>query len=234
MTSLTIQSIYGQGTANGYLYVQPNDPTAYPSGSGNATGNTLLNSIFTTHNVIEYKQSFPGATNAFLANAYEIHLNGFPDSLAYALWNTNLFSQVETASYYTIADCPNPMSINDPIPNGTNGDGWELEAIDAYCAWTITTGDPAITVGVADTEFDESHDDLVDNLIYHEDDSATPMPDCRHGTLVSGLVSAKPNNNAWTAGIGYNTTIAGYVVNTSTFCTGQPWQAVWRAFIDGT
>ncbi|MEL6944156.1 MAG: S8/S53 family peptidase, partial [Bacteroidota bacterium] len=206
-------------------------------------------------------QSFPNAKTAELQNIYEIHFQNKQwnkDRLKTAFSNLNLFDKIEFANYY-IADnqlkregghgytnsiltssCPEPLApVNDLYVsnNWVNNDA--LNLIEANCAWTITKGDPSIVVGIADTEFDDNHEDLK-NQIIHLSGNYTAPPECEHGTIVAGCVAAETNNSLGIAGIGYNTKIAGYKVysyvwydsNRNPRCGGNPWSGIWQAFQD--
>ncbi len=94
----------GQGSADAYLYVTPNTPSAYPSTGSNFTGSSTLDNILNQHQVVSYVESFPGApTSSFISNAYEIHLDGDYNSLYNALNATGMFDLIEAAPYYRTA-----------------------------------------------------------------------------------------------------------------------------------
>ncbi|RYX99837.1 hypothetical protein EON78_02550, partial [bacterium] len=123
-------------------------------------------------------------------------------------------------------------------PNDTfYGLQWNAQSIDADKAWTITTGNKAITVAVIDSGVDPDHPDLSGNLL--------PMIDMLqesgesdvykfgfneidyngkdgngHGTHVTGILGAMINNGKGVAGIAGNVSIlpikaANYEGNTS-------------------
>ncbi len=228
-----------------FLYVYPSESDAYPVDNAvgsNQTNNAQINQLFENYSVTSYSQSFPGAAaTASISNAYEIYLEGNIENFATSLWATGKFSCIQDYYFDELATCP--IDVNDPIvASQTDVQGtWHLESIDAFCAWEITTGDPGITIGIADIEFDESHSDLQQNLIFVEDE-VDIVPECQHGTSVAGAASADTNNATGMAGVGYNTTIAGYTTphfalydDEGIFrgCAGSPWRAMWRAFLDG-
>jgi subtilisin family serine protease len=50
------------------------------------------------------------------------------------------------------------------------------------------------------------------------------------------MAASQPNNGVFGAGIGYNTSIAGYIPINFQFTNGcgmQPWNGVWQAYLDG-
>jgi hypothetical protein len=250
-------NLYAQGTADGFLYVYPNDPSVFPSSTNPPyTNNATINNLFTSHNVVQYKLSFPGIQHPVLQKAHEIHLNGDVNALLVALENTGYYDTIELSGYYrtlntnTYTDnssrllagdcmgCTNPISFNDPDVS------WELDLIGAPCAWEITQGDPNIIVAVVDTEFDENHPDLTGKIAYEVGNDANVQLGCFHGTQVSGAVASDVNDGVFTAGVGNQTRIGGYVVeNTIPIdrdndgipdgCSGNPWPAASQAFMNG-
>jgi subtilisin family serine protease len=108
-----------------------------------------------------------------------------------------------------ISSCPNPVSLNDSWYQSVPDDRWPLDMIQAPCAWTISTGNN-MEIGIADTEFDTQHEDLKGKFTSV---SGTPVSSpATHGTLVSSVAAAIPNNGKGMAGVGYNATIAAGIV----------------------
>jgi subtilisin family serine protease len=114
---------------------------------------------------------------------------------------------------FSQAGCNNPVSINDPMYNQMIYNGIYprsvLDSTFAFCAWSITKGDPDIIVGVIDTEFDTTHEDMENTF---ESVVGPRVRDDNHGTGVSSLVASGTNNRKGMAGIGYNTRVRGYHV----------------------
>ena len=111
-------NLSAQGSAAGYLYVYPSDPSAYPNQQGNPSNPTLV-SLFQQYQVVLYTKSFPGALSEQLANTYEIHCNGNVFDLKTSLISTGLFESIEILGYYELANncptqCSNPLTVNDP------------------------------------------------------------------------------------------------------------------------
>jgi hypothetical protein len=229
--------VIAQGNADGYLYVYPSDPTAYPNQQGGVS-NLMLQNILSVHQVVSYVKSFPGAVRQQLQNAYEIHCDGDVGALKISLENTGLFEHIELEGYMQPAsrpllDCPepcsNPQSINDP------NSGYELTMPGYPCAWNITRGDPSLVVAVVDTDFDLANPDLQGQVI---DKVGTPLSGCaHHGTVVAGIIVGKANNGIGVAGVAPDVKVVGYVVPTpgtcNAGCNGSPWSPTWQAYRDG-
>lgn len=213
-----------------YFYVSTTESKYKPKlGETRMTNDTTLNSVFRNYNVVEYKQSFPCAKNEELQNFYEIHLaeGNDIDGFEIALRNSNTFDAIYKCDYYKPA-CENPILTNDTyiVNNWANNDA--LDLINAKCAWSITTGDPNIVVAVIDTEFEGTHEDLV-NTFEGIITVASPYNQ-DHGTLVTSAVACGTNNNKGIAGIGYNTRVKGYQVSAS---AANLWSNIWQAYLDG-
>jgi subtilisin family serine protease len=140
-------------------------------------------------------------------------------------------------AYSQSSGCPSPVPItNDPVynvsftPYGTFP-RYALDSIFAYCAWTITKGDPDIIVGVVDLEFDTLHEDMRNTF---ESVVGVRTSTSNHGTGVSSLVASGTNNGKGMAGIGYNTRVRGYHAseertNCGIYCV---WEQVKQAYRD--
>ncbi|NLJ82590.1 MAG: S8 family serine peptidase [Bacteroidales bacterium] len=214
-----------------YYYVSLSNEKATPNQQEKGMSNDeKLNLIFKEFEVKSYRQSFPGAKNAELRNYYEIHLpdsfikSKSIDSFDSLLKNSKAFDAIYRSDYYELA-CDNPVPINDTwiANNLINNDA--LNLLNAQCAWTITTGDPNIIVGVIDTEFDTTHEDLI-NTFVGAVGSQTYFQN--HGTSVSSCVATGTNNSKGIAGIGYNTRVKGYHADGGTL-----WNNIWQAYQDG-
>jgi len=234
---MSINSI-GQNTQ--YLYVEIDNGNKKPvSDSTILTNDVIINNAFNQFRVIAYYQSFPESNNPQLDRYYEIHALGSIDSLYDFFTNQGLFPAVYKAYYYKLAscNCPSPLPpVNDLlIANGTYSN-WPLNMIQANCAWSITTGNPSVPIGIVDSEFDLTHPDLAGEVSLVWNPNPT-VPSSTHGTSTSGIMTGKTNNGIGLASIGYNTKAKGYRVPQSLFYTYYPtphmWNAVWKAYLDG-
>ena len=189
--------------------------------------------------VHDYYQSFPGAKTKSLLDVYEIHFEGNPEQFEKALISNGCFNRVERMSYFKPTNvnddnCSNPESeVNDDWIEYGWANKSHLLMTQAYCTWTLTKGSYSNIVAIVDTEFDTDHEDLIGQFAYTSGSPSLYADSCRHGTAVSGLVAAKTNNNIGIASLGYNTRLAGYYVNVSSYCTGNPFNQVWQAYQDG-
>jgi subtilisin family serine protease len=145
----------------------------------------------------------------------------FAVALILTFLSLNLFSQT----------CNNPVAINDPYVSNADYNH-ALRLLDARCAWTITRGSRDIIVGVVDSEFDTTHEDLRNTFIGV---GGSGTDTYLHGTPVSSCVATGTNNDVGIAAIGYNTRVKGYRAATVNG-DAMPmvlWSQVLNAYNDG-
>ena len=147
-----------------------------------------------------YYQAYFNAQNPELLLFYVLSGQGNQDSMVTYLTSTNLFDVVKASGSAQVNGCVNPLPVvNDSLI------GYHLDLIDANCAWSITTGDTNIVIGIADTEFDSGHDDLDGQVNYIGGPHSIYG---EHGTGVAGCAAAKTNNAKGIAAIGHNCRLA--------------------------
>jgi subtilisin family serine protease len=110
------------------------------------------------------------------------------------------------------------------IPNDTNWNSqWYLQSSDSFSigadsAWTFTTGNPSVLVGVVDGGLDRNHPDFIGRQIsglnvveplkdYSDDQDETWPAPGNHGTPVTGLIAAMGNNITGVAGVNWKCSI---------------------------
>lgn len=215
-----------------YLYLTPSAEDVEPD-NGKTKRNNSVNAMFKKHGVTGYAWSFLNAKNKNLARVCEIHATGNIEALSKELKSSGLFSRIEMQSYYKVA-CNNPVAFNDPLMFSYQGNNysWQLNLINASCAWSITQGNPNVLIGIVDTEFRTDHEDFVGKFASVWNPTSW-VPNCYHGTAVSSAAAANVNNNKGVAGIGNKCRIAGYVIPTPSPCSGNPWPGIWQAYQDG-
>jgi subtilisin family serine protease len=101
------------------------------------------------------------------------------------------------------------------LANTGQGGGSVGADVEAEAAWDVTTGDASISVAVADTGIDYTHEDFAVTVgglpkvhdprdVVHDDDDPSPKAsdaDGRHGTSASGVAVAAIDNGLDTTGI---------------------------------
>lgn len=153
-----------------------------------------------------YYQSYFNAQNPELLKFYTLSGQGNQDSMVTYLTSTELFDAIIGGGYVYPNGCANPLpAINDSLfAQGLLSD-YHLNLIDANCAWSITTGDTNVIIGIADTDFHWLHEDLVGKV---DNIGGVLSNGHEHGTGVAGCAAAKTNNGKGIAAIGYNCRLA--------------------------
>jgi subtilisin family serine protease len=140
-------------------------------------------------------------------SAYKIIVNNIGKNFNILDFANNLknnYAFIKTASLNWMSLYPILHTIpNDPFFN----DQWALSKIGAVNAWKTTSGSSQIVVAVIDTGADLNHEDMIGNYVQDSDrfnaidSSNNPSDSDGHGTLISGLISAKGNNGIGIAGL---------------------------------
>ena len=103
------------------------------------------------------------------------------------------------------SQCNNPPNFDDPASqNGI------LESMNIPCAWTITNGNPNVTVAVLDGYLDNAHDDLVGKVVEIVGDCDPEDQDNHHGIQSLGAAAGIRDNGICIAGSGGDITVAGF------------------------
>ncbi len=158
------------------------------------------------------KQQYLGEAipDKYIPNLYKISISKFLVSNTVELCAE--FLNEGWCDYATPNYLLNPLVSSDPLYNrewNINNTGSTLQGhgtvdadMDVDSAWTMTTGDPNIKVGVIDSGVDTLHEDLIQNILPGHDaisDSTdgypTPaFPEDGHGTCCSGIIAAVKDN----------------------------------------
>ena len=153
-----------------------------------------LESFLNNKSVFYIDKAFPTATTPYLKRVYKItldnntHINDF--------FNRNEIEYVELTNEGIPLYTPNDFEGLDGNPMS------QLDLINAQQAWDVTQGDPNVIVGIVDTYFETTHDDLTNQILQNIDDNVNVH---HHGTKVAGFVAAQTNNNIGVSSIGFNT-----------------------------
>jgi len=196
--------------------------------------NANLNNVFKKYNARNFIKSVQNAKIDELTELYEVHIIGDVESFAKELESLQQFKVKRELEIFEAESCPDPEPpVNDTWIVNKWCNNYALELIEANCAWSVDKGNSSIVVGIADTEFKTSHEDLVNQFVHLSGPVTDEYP---HGTWVAGCCSPETNNNKGIAGIGYNTKMAGYrvshIVTQSGKVYGSPYSAIMQAYND--
>ncbi|MET3732328.1 S8 family serine peptidase [Moheibacter stercoris] len=180
--------------------LEPQSKTTNSNGTLNLSfANSSLNSFFQGKIIFEYEKAFPLSSSAYLQRVYLVKTNTDNDVTSFS--NRLEIEYAEKVPIEELMLEPNDFYYVEGGQAKT-----QLTLVRANKAWDITIGNnPLIIVGIADTKYEDNHEDLVGKAV-----SFVPgtVLNIEHETSVAGTVSANTNNNDGIAGIGYNTKLA--------------------------
>lgn len=170
--------------------------------------NIGLKTFINSNPIYEIKKEYPTARSPYLQRVYRITTN--TESIYSSLLNKFEIEHV--------AKFEEPLPLNLPNDYITIDDGEKNTALDlirAPMTWGITSGNSTIYVGIADSSFEFSHEDLVGKFLLNiNGNTATSPTASNHGTYVAGMLcsndnsigssSVAPNIKIVTAGSWYN------------------------------
>ena len=188
------------------------------SGKNIRTSDPDLNSVLQNYSIISIVQHRPNAKTQRARDLYRIELKNSSQiaSLAEELkqisnidevtlicevpslepWAANVVEK-KYSEEPNFVSCSNPSTYNDPSLQ--NGGDWFLTGMNVPCAWSLTHGDPNMSVAVVDLFFNNSNVDLQGK--FSSLNSCNPIYNgCGHGFATAGAVSAILNNGFCSAG----------------------------------
>ncbi len=174
----------------------------------------FLNNLIDHYGITEVVQKFADSKSAALKRIYEIQFNNLKeaDDIVNEMKKLPFIEYSEKKVLprgFSLAINPNDLyyNVNESNPMWL----WHLDQIKADSAWGISTGDSTIVVAVVDNYICTTNPDLSTKLVagwdVADNDANTNQPSVGfndHGTMVSGIVGAKTNNEIGVASIGFN------------------------------
>lgn len=123
------------------------------------------------------------------------------------------FSYIDSVSLNTVIYSEDDVKINDGEYKGEkwdeaspSGKNWGLEALHMLSAWDNLGSVDKVNIGVIDSGFDTSHEDLVFTKTWENKKE-------KHGTAVAGVLAATRNNEIGIAGVMTNKNLYGYRIS---------------------
>jgi subtilisin family serine protease len=158
--------------------------------------NTDLAAALNEMPIYVFEKAFPASQNSRLNRVYLLKLSNLSSleeitlrsEVQKVIYIPDFYENILTGSSNTSFDIL-PDDYDDIITGGRNT---ALDLIRAPLAWTVTTGNPEILVGISDSRYDFNHEDLVGQVVENILIQNSNYP---HGTTTAGMIAANTNNN---------------------------------------
>ena len=160
------------------------------------------NAVF---NNASFTSSYPGAETPLLKRVYDIRVTSDTTLAKQLLLETDYFEYVKIPKLIFVSEEVCDLAFPGTNDNYNYGVNYALKMIGASCAWDLTKGDPNILIGIADTDFNEFHEDLENKIGYL---GGPISSENQHGSKVASVAAADTDNNVGIAAIGYNCNLA--------------------------
>ena len=209
--------------------------------SDNAMNNEtqVKNILINCPGIYKIRQSYPNAKTKELLYFYTLEGQQDMNESVDRLSKNEYVQSIEKDQIAFTSSCVSPsQNVNDSLVVNGISNNYALDLIEANCAWSISTGHPHILLGIADTDFEGTHEDLENQF---ERIHGSVSGGAAHGTLVSGVACAETNNNLGIPSIGYNSKIAAQrIVHTAnsdgigaSTSASNIRDAIWALYLDG-
>jgi hypothetical protein len=201
LLGLTSFTSFAQGTSK--VWAQITDASAVPfvNADGQLVSNhNSLNAAIQQQGIVEVRAALPASRQAKLQRVYEFTCACSVNDLSSALKEVNVVEGIENAPNYQVLTTPNDYNLG-------YANNYALDLINAQGAWTITTGNSNVVLGISDQNLSPNHSELMGKIVHYD---ASNMATPTHGNAVSILAAGNTNNNNGLSSIGYNSSIAFY------------------------
>ncbi len=160
------------------------------------TRNKRATKIYNKYKVFVFRKAFPNTKKENLKKVYGVTTNS--DLLLGQLQNINPEKYTNIGEYIPHPDAyyPNDYGTTSPVKNeGVSYPLTGLDLINAPQAWSITTGDPKVVIGISDGKVDSTNMDLkgrVSKYLKYFDIKTGGV--CAHGTGIVSTIGARADN----------------------------------------
>ena len=214
-------STFSQESFHSYYVVVEKDKSIKPTLKTRKANNLLslsfksqdLQDFFSKRNVKNFQKAFPTAKSERLQRTYIVTIDGDLHSK-----KMSTFDDVKIAGL--IHDEGGPLYQPNDYLESSGNPNRALELVHADEAFDITHGDPNILIGIVDTGFEITHDDLKNKIVHNyecstdsegilhcEPSNENSENNRQHGTIVAGAAAADTNNGIGVSSVGFNTKI---------------------------
>lgn len=158
-----------------------------------------LQQLIEEFSIVSVEKALPASRNELLQKVYEFRCDGNADALIEELNRNKMLENAEPGPQYEFLSSTNP---DDYLLNFN--EDYALDLIKADDAWSYTTGDTNIILGISDGSFLGYHEDLTNKYVSMINSQGIPMYYYYHGTAVATTAAGTTNNGIGKSAIGYD------------------------------
>lgn len=179
-----------------------NDKGIYLSSS-----NPIINNLFSTYKIKEFRQLYPSAKNTNHPKAKSLlNYYYFVSDTDMVLLKEKMVNNYKTYFDSVYVAYQPELTAGEYVPNDPVDASWNLYRIlniKAREAWAITKGSANIKIAILEplSDFQLTHEDLVDQIVYT---NTTSVNSPSHGTYVAGCAAACTDNGKGISSVGFN------------------------------
>lgn len=153
--------------------------------------------------ILSVEKAVPASRNEALQKVYEFKCNCNADALMQVMNRNTIMENAQQGPQYEL------LSSTDPDDYLLNfNEDYALDLINADEAWSFTTGDTNIVLGVSDGSFLGYHEDLTNKYVSMINSQGISMNYYYHGTAVATGVSGATDNGIGKSAVGYDCKLA--------------------------
>jgi hypothetical protein len=192
---LFVQSSF---TQEGKIWVTISNPAIVRSiENGTQSNQPMLQSIIHDFNIQTIEKAVPSSRKLSLQSLYEITCDCNDQQLLAELKKMkSIFENPEIGPKYELLYTPNDYSL-------VTSNDYALNLINAQAAWDITKGDTSIYIGISDSNYDLTHEELIGKYVLPST-SINYNANITHGTAVAITAAGNTNNGIGKSAIGFN------------------------------
>jgi hypothetical protein len=185
-------------TQEGKIWVTISNPSIVRSiENGTQSNQPMLQSIIHDFNIQTIEKAVPSSRKLSLQSLYEITCDCNDQLLLAELKKIkSVFENPEIGPKYELLYTPNDYSL-------VTSNDYALNLINAQAAWDITKGDTSIYIGISDSNYDLTHEELIGKYILPST-TINYNTNIAHGTAVALTAAGNTDNGIGKSAIGFN------------------------------
>jgi subtilisin family serine protease len=185
-----------------WVTVQETASVPYLENGKLVSADPIMQELIEEFSIVKVEQALSASRTALLQKVYEFTCDCNIDALMQTMNDSEAFANAEQAPQYELLSTnPDDYLLN-------FNEDYALDLINADEAWSYTTGDTGIVLGVSDGSFLGYHEDLTDQYVSMNNSQGVPMYYYYHGTAVATGVAGTTNNGIGKSAIGYDCKLA--------------------------